>query len=435
MITNEESAKMKRLTEVMSGTYNICHKLRTKNGVIGVEFDRGLYKGKFMPLYTQYDIEHLKIFIDQTRDEMNKKYNDNDNMIKLDDEYFTTLEPDDIEEDVCEEYDAGELGSLDGHASIISGELLKEHELDVQRDDEDDDEVYLFDDDNLNLSLAGEKITKDILEKSIKDMEGYQRNCIRKKAKKIIDEIVGDWDHFDHIVTYDEEFCYHQSQDNFCGIVCWDPRKSNPHVIKLKNPFLSRDVKDFYNKLRVYARYINDCTHSTVEFKDGEDDNYVKHCMEKEDIDPDNIPSHLDATMAMCMKAETKKIIDDYSEYFDFITSPMDKFCGVVFWNPRKSNPQVIKLKDPIFTGDIGDYDNKLRRCIDIIMEFEDDEADEYAKHCAELENDTVSAKKHCEEEEDTDDYDAENDADKKIQEFVKKSLQNIINYILTCDK
>jgi phosphopantetheine adenylyltransferase len=118
MITNEESAKMKRLTEVMKGTFDICHKLRTKNGVIGVEFDRGLYKGKFMPLYTQYDIEHLKIFIDQTRDEMNKKYNDNDNMIKLDDEYFITLEPDDIEEDVCEEYDAGELGSLDGRAKV-----------------------------------------------------------------------------------------------------------------------------------------------------------------------------------------------------------------------------------------------------------------------------------------------------------------------------
>lgn len=417
MITNEESAKMKRLTEVMSDTYDICHKLRTKNGVIGVEFDRGLYKGKFMPLYTRYDIEHLKIFIDQTRDEMNKKYNDN--MIKLDDEYFTTLDQDDIEDDMYKEYDVGELGSLDDHLKTsINDEMLKKHELDVQRDDEDDDEVYLLDDDNLNLSFAGEKITKDMVEKSIKDMEGYQRNCIRKKAKKIIDEIVGDWDHFDHIVTFDEEFCYHQNQDNFCGIVCWDPRKPDPHIIKLKNPFLSRDVKDFYNELRVYAKYINNCTRGTM-----------KH----EDIN--NLPHHLDASLAMCMKEETRKIIGDYSEYFDCITSPMDNFCGVVFWGPRKSNPQVIKLKDPFFMEDLDDYDDKLRRCIDIITEFEDDKDDEYAKHCMEVENGVASEKKHCKEEDDSNDYDSKNDADKKIQEFVKKSLQDIINYILTCEK
>jgi hypothetical protein len=148
-----------------------------------------------------------------------------------------------------------------------------------------------------------------------------------------------------------------------------------------------------------------------------------------------------DRLVIQCEKS-TRKIINkySYSEYFDYITTPNGKFCGVVFWDPckpvketdkckklilqPKSRPQVIKFNNP-YTEEVDEYFDKLCQCIDIIKEFEDDVADfvEYAK-------------KHCKEKEDSDDSDPKNEVDKeKIQEFVKKSLLPIIDHILSYDK
>lgn len=211
-----------------------------------------------------------------------------------------------------------------------------------------------------------------------------------------------------------------------------------------------------YFDIRLLKIYIDQTIFYIRREKYNDDDMINLFTDEFDDVEPDygddedgdnydpitGLPLSSEDRLVIECEKSTRKIIDNhgYSEYFDYIATPNGKFCGVVFWDPHKpiketdkckklilqpkSRPQVIKFNNP-YTEEVDEYFSKLCQCIDIIKEFEDDVADfvEYAK-------------KHCREEEDTNDSDPKNEVDKeKIQEFVKKGLLPIIDHILSYDK
>lgn len=89
------------------------------------------------------------------------------------------------------------------------------------------------------------------------------------------------------------------------------------------------------------------------------------------------------------IRKETEKIlyVAECCEYFDYIVSVDNEFHGLVFYNPQKSDTQVIKLEDSLLSGEVEEYYNKLQDCIDIVIEYEDDLVDEYARHCMKMED------------------------------------------------
>lgn len=208
MIRNDETTLKERLAEVMRGADDICHKLTNRSGIMGVKFDQGIYKGKFIPLNTRYDIEHLKIFIDQTMDDMIEEYNNTDDMISL----FTNV-PD---------------GAI---------------EVTIKCDD---------------TTIESSNKTMDSIRKLTKNIERFRRESIRKETEKIIYDAECD-NYFDYIVAVDDEFR---------GLVFYNPRKSDPQFIKLENALL--DNEEYYKK-------IQDCVDIIIEYEDDIADEYAKH--------------------------------------------------------------------------------------------------------------------------------------------------------------
>lgn len=270
MITNEESTLNERLHDIMCCTADfICHTVKNKNGIMGVKFDEGIYKGKFMPLSTEFDIRHLQICIDQTvfNIKHNIKYvmHNDDDTINL----FTD-EPGDIEVDDSDvpKYDV--------------------NKKDCKKDASSDNDVpkYSASDDDKHALLSD--FIHDYGEDEYDPIIGLPlpyEEC-KKSTRKIIDKH-GYSKYFDFITT---------PNGNFCGVVFWDPHTSieettderkkvllraklRPQVIKFNNPY-TEEVDEYFDKL-------SQCIDIIKEFDDDVDDFvvYVKRCMEKEDTD------------------------------------------------------------------------------------------------------------------------------------------------------
>ena len=89
------------------------------------------------------------------------------------------------------------------------------------------------------------------------------------------------------------------------------------------------------------------------------------------------------------IRKETEKFLSDneYLGYFNYIVSEDDVFCGVLFWDPRNSDPQYITLGDPhlgdpLLVGEIEVYYEILQNCINIINDYENEITGEYARQC-----------------------------------------------------
>jgi hypothetical protein len=278
MITNEESTEMKRLTAVMRDTPSgICHTVRNKNGIAGVKFDRGIYKGKFMPLHTDFDIRHLEICIDRILYDINpagfkheEVYNDD-----VTNNLFTD-EPGDIE------VDDSDTPKYDVNKKDCEKDASSDNDVPKYSASDDDEHALLSD----FIHDYGENEYDPIIGLPLPYEE-----C-KKSTRKIIDKH-GYSKYFDYITT---------PNGNFCGVVFWDPHKPikettderkkvllraelRPQVIKFNDPY-TEEVDEYFDKL-------SQCIDIIKEFDDDVDDFvvYVKRCMEKEDTgdyDPKN---------------------------------------------------------------------------------------------------------------------------------------------------
>lgn len=78
------------------------------------------------------------------------------------------------------------------------------------------------------------------------------------------------------------------------------------------------------------------------------------------------------------IRKETERFLSDngYLDYFNYIVSDDNEFCGVLFWDPLNSDPQFITLGDPhlgdpLLTGEVEVYYEILQNCINIINDYE----------------------------------------------------------------
>lgn len=89
------------------------------------------------------------------------------------------------------------------------------------------------------------------------------------------------------------------------------------------------------------------------------------------------------------LRKKPKKILydEECSDYFNYIVSDNDEFCGVLFWNPRESSPWYDglgdpHLGDPLLDEEVDAYYKKLQICIDIIIDYENEITGEYKRQC-----------------------------------------------------
>lgn len=89
------------------------------------------------------------------------------------------------------------------------------------------------------------------------------------------------------------------------------------------------------------------------------------------------------------IREKTKKILydEECNTYFNYIVADNDEFCGVLFWNPRKSNPTYVTLGDPhlgdpLLEEEVEVYYKKLQNCIDITIDYENEITGEYKRQC-----------------------------------------------------
>lgn len=256
MIENDEFTLKERLDEVMRGADAICHKLINRNGIMGVKFDQGIYKGKFIPLNTCYDIDHLNLFIVETIVDMREECNNTDNMINL---FTNDIKDNDEDENITES--SSSIGSmsdadkkkLDSLAAGAAGAQVG-YITGVK------DDIGLGDVENKNDDMM------DLIRKLNKNIEKLRRESIRGETEKIL-YVAECCEYFDYIVSADNEFR---------GVVFYNPQKSDTQVIKLEDSLLSGEVEEYYNKLQ-------DCIDIVIEYEDDLADVYARHCMKMED--------------------------------------------------------------------------------------------------------------------------------------------------------